>query len=140
MTLRKADDTVRTKYEMHVVEIGPLVAEFVDAKILVFFKFGAPPELAEFSVLHEPGDFLEEVCPGDYIVIGDDQYQVTAVGEVANNNIRELGHLVMKCNGRTTAELPGDVCVEDKALPSIRVGMVIRVTDGSPVQKQRRKA
>ena len=125
---------MQIKYEMHVVEIGPLVSEFVDAKILVFFKFGAPPELAEFSVLHEPSAFCVEVCPGDYIVIGNEQYQVTAVGEVANNNIRELGHLVMKCNGRTSAELPGDVCVEDKALPQIEVGMTIRVIDGSPAQ------
>ena len=122
------------KYEMHVVEIGPLVSEFVDAKILVFFKFGAPPELAEFAILHEPSAFCEEVCPGDYIVIGNKQYQVTAVGEVANNNIRELGHMVMKCTGRTSAELPGDVCVEDKALPQIQVGMTIRVIDGSPAQ------
>jgi glucitol/sorbitol PTS system EIIA component len=132
-------DTVHIKYEMHVVEIGPLVSEFIDAKILVFFKFGAPPELAEFAILHKPSEFFEEVCPGDYIVIGDEQYQVTAVGEVANDNIRELGHLVMKCNGRTSAELPGDVCVEDKALPQIEVGMTIQVIDGSPARKQRRK-
>jgi PTS system glucitol/sorbitol-specific IIA component len=139
ITLWKVVNTVHIKYEMHVVEIGPLVSEFVEAKILVFFKFGAPPELAEFAVLHKPSEFFEEVCPRDYIVIGNEQYQVTAVGEVANNNIRELGHLVMKCNGRTSAELPGDVCVEDKALIPIEVGMIVRVIAGSPARKQRRK-
>ncbi|MGQ9494198.1 MAG: PTS glucitol/sorbitol transporter subunit IIA [Anaerolineae bacterium] len=119
------------RYEMRVVEIGPLVPEFIENKILVFFKVGAPPELAEFSILHEPSTFFSEVQPGDYIAIADQPYQVTAVGEVANQNIRELGHLVLKCNGRNQAELPGDVCVEDKELPSIQIGMVIRILDGS---------
>lgn len=125
---------VHTKYEMHVVEIGPLVSEFIEAQILVFFKVGAPPELAEFAILHEPSAFFEALCPGDQIVIGADKFQVTAVGEVANNNIRELGHLVMKCNGRTSAELPGDVCVEDRPLPQIEVGMTIQVIAESPAQ------
>lgn len=118
------------KYEMRVVEIGPLVSEFIENKILVFFKVGAPPELAEFSILHEPSNFFSEVRPGDQIAIKDQFYRVTAVGEVANQNIRELGHLVLKCNGRSQTELPGDVCVEDKALPSIQTGMVIRILDG----------
>ena len=117
----------RVKYEMRVVEIGPLVPEFVEAKILVFFKVGAPPELAEFSILHEPGDFFTDVETGDHIIVGENDYQVTAVGEVANKNIRDLGHLIMKANGRSEPELPGDVCVEDKELPPISVGTVIRI-------------
>lgn len=127
---------MRTKYEMHVVEIGPLVSEFINARILVFFKYGAPPELAEFSILHQPSEFFEEVCPGDYILIGNEQYRVTAVGSVANDNIRALGHLIMKCNGKTSAELPGDICVEEKALPPIEVGMTIRIVNGTAMSKE----
>lgn len=119
------------KYEMRVLEIGPLVSEFIEAGILVFFKVGAPPELAEFSILHEPSDYFSDVQPGDYIVIGDHSYYVTAVGEIANKNIRELGHLVMKCNGMTTAQLPGDVCVEEKKLPPISVGSVVKIVQGA---------
>lgn len=118
------------KYEMHVVEIGPLVAEFIAAKILVFFSIGAPPELAEFSILHEPSDFFTDVEPGDSIVFGEQSYVVTAVGNVANQNIQSLGHLIMKANGRTEPELPGDVCVEDKELPPIEVGNIIRIKAG----------
>ena len=119
----------RLKYEMRVVEIGPLVSEFIQAKVLVFFKVGAPPELAEFSILHEPSEFFSDLQPGDCIVIEDSTYRVTAVGEVANNNIRALGHLIMKCNGLTQPELPGDVCVENKELPNIQVGTVVRIVD-----------
>jgi PTS system glucitol/sorbitol-specific IIA component len=120
------------KYEMRVVEIGPLVDEFLQAKMLVFFKVGAPPELAEFSILHEPSHSFANVKPGDRIVVDNEHsYRVTAVGEVANKNIGALGHLIMKCNGRTEPELPGDVCVEDKELPPIRVGSIIRIVRDS---------
>lgn len=120
------------KYEMRVVEIGPLVDEFLQAKMLVFFKVGAPPELAEFSILHEPSDRFIGVEPGDRIVIDDEySYRVTAVGEVANQNIGALGHLIMKCNGRAEPEMPGDVCVEDKALPPIRIGSIVRIVRDS---------
>ncbi len=119
----------RLKYEMRVVEIGPLVSEFIQAKVLVFFKVGAPPELAEFSILHEPSEVFSDLQPGDCVVIEDSTYRITAVGEVANNNIRALGHLIMKCNGLIQPELPGDVCVENKELPNIQVGTVVRIVD-----------
>lgn len=128
--LREVDQMSDAKYEMHVVEIGPLVTEFIAAKILVFFKIGAPPELAEFSILHEPSDFFTDVEPGDSIVFDEQSYGVTAVGKVANQNIRALGHLIMKANGRTEPELPGDLCVEDKELPPIEVGAIIRIIAG----------
>lgn len=133
---REGECVSNIKYEMRVVEIGPLVSEFVEAKILVFFKTGAPPELAEFSILHEPSDFFMDVQVGDRILFGQDSYEIKAVGDVANKNIRELGHLIMKCNGLTTAELPGDVCVEDKELPSIKVGTVVRIAAGCSEQQQ----
>jgi PTS system glucitol/sorbitol-specific IIA component len=118
------------KYEAKVVEIGPLVSEFIEAGILVFFEIGAPPELAEFSILHEHGLLKAELAVGDIITIDNESFRVTAVGDVANQNIAHLGHLIMKCNGLTEPELPGDVCVEVKPLPQISVGTEIRILDG----------
>jgi PTS system glucitol/sorbitol-specific IIA component len=117
----------KAKYETRVAEIGPLVSEFLDNRIVVFFRVGAPPELAEFSVLTEPSELVEDVRPGDWVVIGEHCYHVTAVGEVASMNLRNLGHLVVKCNSRTEPELPGDVCVQAKDLPPIGVGTIIRI-------------
>jgi len=116
-----------TKYETRVVAVGPLVAEFVEQRILVFFQAGAPPELAEFSILTEPTELREDVRPGDCITIGGHSYRVTAVGEVANTNLRNLGHLILKCNSRTEPELPGDVCTQARDLPPISVGTTIRI-------------
>ena len=100
----------------------------MEHRILVFFKVGAPPELAEISILHEPSELLADVQPGDCISIEDGQrYRVTAVGELANDNIRELGHLVMRFDGRDTPELPGYICVEDKPVCPIGTDTVIRI-------------
>ena len=115
------------KYEMRVTEIGPLVSEFIACNILVFFKEGVPPELAELSILHEAGPLQADIVPDDQVIVGDQTYRVTAVGEVANKNIRNLGHMILKCNGRSEPELPGDLCVEEKSLPHIEVGTIIRV-------------
>ncbi len=41
------------KFQASVKAVGPLVSEFLDHQILVLFGMNAPPELAEFAVLHD---------------------------------------------------------------------------------------
>jgi len=115
------------KYEAKVIEIGPLVDEFIEAGIVVLFETGAPPELAEFSILHEHGPLKEDVVAGDIILIDNEPFRVTAVGDVANKNLANLGHLIIKTNGLPEPEMPGDVCVEAKPLPQISIGTEIRI-------------
>jgi glucitol/sorbitol PTS system EIIA component len=115
------------KYKTKVVEIGPLVNEFIKKKIVVFFKKGAPQELVEFSIIHEPEAIFKEVELGDQIIIDNKQFTVLAIGNVANKNICELGHLVLKFNGSHTVRLPGEVCVEKKKIPEIKIGSIIEI-------------
>ena len=110
------------KYEAEVTQIGTLVAEFINAGILVFFGEDAPPELVEFSIIHNGSILEKDIAPGDSVVIDDHEFKVLAVGEVANTNFRNLGHLILKFNGKTKVELPGDVCVEKKKVPGIEIG------------------
>lgn len=117
------------KYEARITNIGPYVAEFVEENVLVFFGSEAPEELVEFAILHDGKTLAEAVAPGDYFFLGDTQYAVLAVGEVANSNLANLGHLVVKVNGQNEPEMPGDVCVEAKPLPPIEVGMRIKIED-----------
>jgi PTS system glucitol/sorbitol-specific IIA component len=115
------------KYQAEVTEIGPLVTEFIDAGILVFFGEGAPPELVEFSIIHNGKSLKSDLVPGDEITIDVETFKILAVGEVANENFRNLGHLIIKFNGKTKVELPGDVCVEQKKVPDIRVGTILKI-------------
>ena len=117
-------------YVTVVTQVGPLVADFVAREMLVMFAEGAPEELHEFSVLHTPEQVFEEVGPGDVVSIGSRLLTVTAVGAVANANLRSLGHAVFKCNGKPSAELPGDICLQGGlVVPDLR--MSIRIERGS---------
>jgi PTS system glucitol/sorbitol-specific IIA component len=115
------------KYHANITAIGPLVSEFIEADILVLFGSNAPEELAEFSVLHDGTELAGTLAPGDTVLLGDHRFGVLAVGDVASTNLANLGHLVLKFNGETEAEMPGDVCVEKKPIPPLELGMVVQV-------------
>jgi PTS system glucitol/sorbitol-specific IIA component len=114
-------------YELEVTAIGPLVSEFTAHGIWVFFHENAPSEVAEFAILHRASPPREPLVPGQLLEIGDERYTISAVGPVANENLANLGHLVLKANGLTEPELPGDLCVEARPLPEPVVGLRLRV-------------
>ena len=117
-------------FQGKVLSIGPLVDSFIEAGFLVFFGQDAPEELLEFSIIHDSTELVEPLEPGDCVCIGEERYKILAVGEVANTNLANLGHLILKFNGEETAQLPGDVNVEEKPIPAIDVGMEIKVEKG----------
>ncbi len=43
--------------------------------------------------------------------LGEQRYAVTAVGDVAEQNLRELGHITLRFDGQPQAEYPGTVHV-----------------------------
>ena len=100
-------------YLTEITKIGPEAAEFLEAGILILFEEGAPPELAEMSVLHEHSERREEPPEvGDVMVIGAKEFRITAIGESAWKNMLELGHASFKFNGANEVELPGEICLE----------------------------
>ena len=115
------------KYEARITAIGPLVTEFTQAGILVLFGQSAPEEVAEFALLHDGQVLHSPVAAGDQLWLGDESFSILAVGEVANTNLANLGHLVLKFNGQTAPELPGDVCVEARPLPVVPVGLTLKI-------------
>jgi PTS system glucitol/sorbitol-specific IIA component len=109
-------------YSTTVTAVGELVSDFRDQGILVFFGEGAPEELHEFSVMHKVEISERAPITGDLIRINDEEFDVLAVGSVVSDNLLNLGHLDLKANGLTEAELPGDTNVEARSLPMINVG------------------
>lgn len=118
-------------YSTTVTAVGELVSDFREQGILVFFGEGAPLELHEFSVLHKVEISQRAPEVGDLIRINSEdfseEFQVLAVGTVASDNLLNLGHLDLKANGLSEAELPGDVNVEARPLPMIKVGDKLEV-------------
>ncbi len=121
---------METIYLTEFTELGPEVPEFLDMGLLVLFKAGAPPELAEMSAMHEPESFREEPPrAGDMLIIGSRELRITAIGEKAWKNVRELGHVVLKFNGQDQTELPGEIYVEetDRLSELIRPGARLEI-------------
>jgi PTS system glucitol/sorbitol-specific IIA component len=119
---------MRTVYSTTVTHIGELVESFRVAGYLVFFGANAPEELHDFCVLHEVEEKAESLEVGDIVTIGETQLEILAVGDVASENLMNLGHLNLKANGLPNAELPGDVNVAAIELPTVTIGQRVTIT------------
>ncbi len=121
-----------TRYATTVTRVGEQVPAFIPEGILIFFAEGAPEELHFFSVLHEPEVTTGGVQVGDLVRLGDLELRVTAVGDVLNENMVNLGHIDLKANGAETAPLAGDLCVEAIPLTMIEPGTRIVIEGPGP--------
>lgn len=115
------------KYRAEVVSLGEFAGEFIAEQIMVFFGTNAPDELKEHSIVHSHGELAAPVATGDRITIGSDTFTVLAIGPVANENLKNLGHFVLKFNGLTEPEMDGDICVDAVELPPIGPGTVVTI-------------
>jgi PTS system glucitol/sorbitol-specific IIA component len=124
-----------TRYATTVTAVGEQVPEFIGQGLLIWFAEGAPEELHFFTVLHRPTVTTGGVRPGDLVRIDDKEFRVTAVGDVANENMVNLGHMDLKANGAAEAPLPGDICLEELPLPEPRPGTTL-VIEGDAAQAE----
>jgi PTS system glucitol/sorbitol-specific IIA component len=118
----------KQKYHARVTAIGEIADEFIAEGVIVFFAATAPEELQEVALVHDQTDpQTEDVQAGDTIRLGDKTYPVLAVGPVANENLRSLGHLVLKFNGLEEPEMQGDVNLPNETIPEISVGIELEI-------------
>ena len=89
--------------------------------MIIFFHEDAPAYIADFCYLINPegGDY--DIRIGDSLLIGSEQYPVTAIGDVAVQNFEALGHLTVKFDGATEPAQPGTMHVSGK-IPDINAG------------------
>ena len=116
-------------YSTKVVGIGGEAEKFSRlAKMIVIFDDSMVlPELREFSVLHS-GNKLTDV-----IKLAGSQFKILKVGNEVNNNIKNLGHIVIKFNDDKDDLLEGSIHVEDKPIPKIRIGDEIEIIEENPL-------
>ncbi len=121
-----------TLYSTTIRDVGIEAPDLLEQGVLILFALGAPPELAEVSILHE-ADRAAAAPPvaGDVLRIGGAQFRITAVGDTAWQKVSELGHVVFSFNGAATAERPGEICIEaadaDRLRPLLRSGLTIEI-------------
>lgn len=108
-------------YDTVVVAVGDEAKLFFEQGIVVLFAEGAPEELAEFSITHRPTVTDAGVVPGAVVDLAGERLSVVSVGDVANDNLRNLGHLILKRNA-SSDPLPGDVCCDEGRMPELVEG------------------
>ena len=120
-------------YSTRVVEVGEQVSDFTSkAKMLVIFEDSMVfPELRSFAVLHSGNKLDGVVKAGDVIKIVDSEFKILKVGEDVNNNLKSLGHIVIKFDGGAGDLMSGSIHVEDKPIPKVQFGDEISITEGA---------
>lgn len=115
-------------YDTVVTAVGEQAGTFFAEGVVILFGEDAPEELAEYSVIHRPTVTAGGVAPGAVVELADEQLHVLAVGDVADDNLVNIGHLVLKRNGADAAALPGDVCCDAGPIPPLAPGDRVRIT------------
>lgn len=72
---------------------------------------------------------MGELRPGQMVKINNDCYRITAVGSVATDNLKQLGHITLNFDSATDAELPGTVHLSGIAPKNINTGHRIAIYD-----------
>lgn len=104
-------------YQAKIKQIGEFAQEALADGMLILFKEGAPADLADYCFVHSHGELKQALQAGQQLKLGNYCYTITAVGDVANVNLRELGHITLRFDANNVAELPGSVHV-DNAIPT----------------------
>lgn len=108
-----------------IKKIGANASDFLEENMCIFFHEDVPPYLADFCYLIDSGEGGYDISVGDVLMIDEVSYPVTAIGEVAVENFKQLGHLTLKFDGAAEAAQPGTMHVKAHSAPSMHVGTQI---------------
>ncbi len=114
---------MKVLYQSTFTSVGPLAHESLEDNFLITFGEGAPRDVAEYCFIHKVDvNRPENILPGNLITIGSHQYSITAVGDVARENLRDLGHITIRFDGAGTPEFPGTIHVTGNIPTAIEAG------------------
>lgn len=117
------------KYRVGITGWGEEALMMID-KLLILFNDDAPQELKEVSVLCSKGELLSEPTVGDSLLIGECAFEIQAIGSVALNTLRELGHCTLMFTEVACSDvLPGAIYLKGNpiTMADITVGTVIEI-------------
>lgn len=118
-----------TLWTATISHIGSDSAMMIEEGVVILFGEPVPPALADVALVHTNSEkAVREIAPGDVITIGDATYTIDDLGELANNNLNELGHIVLYVKKTDQTVLPGAVIVSGATGITPTVGDVITIT------------
>jgi PTS system glucitol/sorbitol-specific IIA component len=121
------------KYSATITGFGPEAFEFLEPELalnfVIIFNEEAPPELAELAILHTKEKMIAPPAKGDILMIGENVYTITAVGDEVPSTLAELGHCTLAFGGGEEAFRPGCIMLEGPMLSkdTVKIGDRIEI-------------
>ena len=109
------------KYEVSITAVGNLARTFLENNnSIIILDEGVRPNLADMVVEHTVSDLKADIAVGDKLKIGNTDFKVISVGDVANDTLREEGHCTVVVNAE--GSMPGQIIVKGPVPPRLQVG------------------
>lgn len=91
------------------------------------FGSKCPDELKDVCIIHEYMDTPEPemLKVGNKLQIGQYEYIIESVGNVANKNLYSLGHIMISFSPEVEI-LPGSILVSPYVVPEVKTGDIIQ--------------
>ncbi len=117
---------MHTIYQTTITRIGGSARDALLDDMLITFREGAPADIEEFCFIHQHSRTEGELQAGGVMELADQRYPITAVGSVATQNLRELGHVTVRFDGKSQAEFPGTIHVSGATPTNIPIGSALK--------------
>ncbi|WP_413723866.1 PTS glucitol/sorbitol transporter subunit IIA [Sodalis sp. RH16] len=114
-------------YQTTFTRIGDYARDSLAENMVITFREGAPEDIESFCFIHRPGESNGDLQSGATLQLAGTRFPITAVGSVAAQNLRELGHITIRFDGAGQAEYPGTVHVSGAAPADIPVGSTLMI-------------
>lgn len=115
-------------YKNKVKGMGPAVNAF-GGDMIILFGDNAPDTLKDFCYTIDVLPTTGTITDNMKIVFDENPYQIIAVGDLAERNLVNLGHLTVNFTGDTNQCLPGAIVTEKRTAPNIEIGTIIEITE-----------
>lgn len=117
-----------TLFETYIVGIGPEAEGMLsEANMFILFGAGAPADLAEYCFTIDNKNLAGEIQIGGKLLVDGVAYPITAVGNLVETNLANLGHITVSLDGSEEGSLPGTLHIQAEALPQLKEGSLIQI-------------
>ncbi|MGM0239972.1 PTS glucitol/sorbitol transporter subunit IIA [Enterococcus sp. AZ103] len=111
-----------------ITDIGEMVPAFEEEKLLILFGQQVTAELLPICVVHEPVEIEKSPLKANgKIKINQQEYHIQSIGDAANQNFDELGHISIYFRNEETEVLPGAIVASPEVFPSFAIGDFIDI-------------
>lgn len=115
-------------YKTEVIRLGSEAMDALDQNLLILFGQEVPEILEDMVFVHNNNEVLAEPKKGDYLLVDEQEFEIVSVGEVAYQNLSQLGHCTLTFGENQDQEiLPGSIYLKSLRAPKAGVGSIIQI-------------